>query len=91
MATFVWSLKSRRLPDLEGDIDRMAETMEVPVSLLRKIAEAARAFEELEDELEDYLLAGDRDFVARMRRARTDHLSGNVRRLSELKAERCIE
>ena len=69
----------------------MAETMEVPVSLLKKLAEAAQAFEQLEDELEDYLLATDGDFVDRMRQARADHLSGNVRPLSELKAEHCIE
>ena len=69
----------------------MSETMEVPISLLRKFAEAARAFEELEDELEDYLLSTDSEFVARMRQARSDHLSGNVRPLSELKAEQCIE
>jgi len=69
----------------------MAETMEVPVSLLRKLAEAARAFEELEDELEDYLLASDSDLVAGLRQARAEHLSDNVRPLSELKAESCIE
>jgi hypothetical protein len=69
----------------------MAETMEIPVSLLRKLAEAARAFEELEDELEDYLLAKDSELLDRMRQARAEHLSGNVRLLSDLKAEHCIE
>jgi hypothetical protein len=69
----------------------MAETMEIPVSLLRKLAEAARAFEELEDELEDYLLANDSELLDRMRQARAEHLSGNVRPLSDLKAEHCIE
>ena len=69
----------------------MAEKVEVPVSLLRKLAEAAGAFEELEDELEDYLLAKDSKFIARMRQARTEHLSGNVRPLSDLKAKHCIK
>ncbi|MBM3158003.1 MAG: hypothetical protein FJ004_12075 [Chloroflexi bacterium] len=69
----------------------MAETVEVPVSLLKKLVEAARTFDELEDELEDYLLAKDSKFIARMRQARTEHLSGKVRLLSELKAEHCIE
>lgn len=69
----------------------MAEMVQVPTSLLQKFAEAARAFEELEDELEDYLLSADSKFVARMRQARTDHLSGNVHPLSQLKAEQCIE
>ena len=69
----------------------MAETMEVPVSLLKKLAEAARAFEDLGDELEDYLLASDNELVARLRQARAEHLSSKVRPLSELKAVRCIE
>ena len=69
----------------------MADTVEVPVSLLRKLAEAARTFDELQDELEDYLLAKDSKFIARMRQARTEHLSGNVRPLSDLKAKHCIE
>ncbi len=69
----------------------MAETVEVPVSLLRKITEAAEAFEQLEDELEDYPLAADGDLVARIRQARADHLSGAVRPLSDLKAKLCIE
>ncbi|MBE0480913.1 MAG: hypothetical protein IBX68_08030 [Dehalococcoidia bacterium] len=69
----------------------MAETMEVPVSLLKKIAEAARAFEELEDELEDYLLASDSELITGLRQARADHVSGKVRPLSDLKAEHCTE
>lgn len=69
----------------------MAETVKVPVSLLKKLAEAARTFDELEDELEDYLLAKDSKLIARMRQARTEHLAGNVRPLSDLKAKHCIE
>lgn len=69
----------------------MAETVEVPLSLLMKLAEAARAFEELEDELEDYLLGSDGEVVARVRQARVEHVSGRVRPLSELKAGHCIE
>ena len=69
----------------------MATTVEVPVSLLRKLARAAQAFSELEDDLEDYLLSRDPRFVARMRDARVAHLAGRVRPLSDVKRELCIE
>lgn len=69
----------------------MAKSVEVPVSLLKKLARAAEAFSQLEDDLEDYLLSRDPEFVARMREARAAHLAGRVRRLSELKQELCIE
>jgi CHASE3 domain sensor protein len=69
----------------------MAETMVVLVSLLRKVAEAAKAFEGLEDELEGYLLANDSEFLTRLQQARDEHLSGRVCPLFELKAERCVE
>ena len=69
----------------------VAKSVEVPVSLLRKLARAAEAFSRLEDDLEDYLLSRDPQFVARMREARAAHLEGQVRPLSELKQELCIE
>ena len=69
----------------------MAKSVEVPLSLLRKMARAAEAFARLEDELEDYLLARDPQFIARMREARSAHLAGQVRPLADLKQELCIE
>ncbi|MBI2916523.1 MAG: hypothetical protein HYY01_00890 [Chloroflexi bacterium] len=61
----------------------MAETVEVPLSLIKKMARAADAFAQLEDELEDYLLAQNPEFVSRMREARAAHLAGNVRPLAD--------
>jgi len=58
------------------------KTVEVPVSLLKKMARAAEAFRQLEDDLEDYLLSRDPKFMARMREARAAHLAGQVRLLS---------
>lgn len=69
----------------------MSRTVEVPLSLLRKVARAADAFAQLEDELEDYLLSRDGEFVARMREARAAHLAGQTRPLNDLKRELCIE
>jgi hypothetical protein len=69
----------------------MAKTVEVPVSLLRKMARAATAFREFEDELEDFLLAQDDAFIGKAREARSAHVAGKVRSLDELKHELCIE
>ena len=69
----------------------MAKTIEVPLSLLRKMARAADAFAQLEDELEDYLFSRDPQFIRRMRAARAAHLGGQVRALADLKQEMCIE
>ncbi len=69
----------------------MSKTISVPVSLLRKISLAANAFHELEDELEDFLLAHDPDFIAKMRQSRQEHLAGNTSSLEDLKQELCIK
>jgi hypothetical protein len=69
----------------------MVKSVEVPVSLLKKMARAAEAFRQFEDDLEDYLLSKDPRFVARMREARAAHLAGRVRPLSDIKQELCIE
>lgn len=69
----------------------MAKTIEVPLTLLRKMARAADAFAHLEEELEDYLLAHDPEMIDQMRAARAAHLRGDVRDLSELKRDLCIE
>lgn len=69
----------------------MARSVEIPLSVLRKLARAAEAFSRLEDDLEDYLLSQDPQFVARMREARGAHLAGQARPLSDLKQELCIE
>jgi len=67
------------------------ERVSVPVSLLEKMVEAARAFEAFEEELEDYLLSQGAAFVARMRHARAHHVEGEARLLDALKHELCIE
>ena len=69
----------------------MSRTVEVPVSLLRKLARASNALASFEDELEDYLLARDDQFIQRMRDARSAHQAGKVRPLAVLKKDLCIE
>lgn len=69
----------------------MQKTVSVPLSLIGKISKAARAFEELEDEMEDFLLSKDPEFLDKMRSARKAHLSGKTRPLSHLKKDLCIK
>ena len=69
----------------------MQKTVNVPISLIEKISEAAKVFEDLEDEIEDFLLSRDPNFLKKMRRARKDHLGGKTRTLKTLKEEICIE
>jgi hypothetical protein len=69
----------------------MQKTVEMPASLIGKISKAAKAFEELEDEIEEFLLSKDANFLERMRRARKDHLSGRTRPLKHLKKDLCIK
>mgnify|MGYP001577290907 CR=1 FL=1 len=69
----------------------MQKTVEMPVSLISKISRAAKAFEELKDELEDFLLSKDPKFLEKMHKAKNAHLAGKTRSLKDLKKELCIE
>ncbi len=54
----------------------MGRSVEVPVSLLKRMARAAEAFSQFEDDLEDYLLSQDPKFLTRMREARAAIMAG---------------
>ena len=69
----------------------MSRTIAVPESLLKKLSRATRAFRQLEDEMEDFLLLSNPEFLAKMRSARASHLSGKTRLLKELKKDLCID
>ncbi len=68
----------------------MPKTIEMPVSLLEKMSKVTKAFEEIEDEIEDLLLSKDPKFLEKMRRARKDHFAGRTRPLKSLKKDLCI-
>ena len=69
----------------------MPRMISVPETLIDKISKAGRAFQALEDELEDYLLSSDQAFIEKMRRSRKAHLESKVRPFSRLKSEQCID
>jgi len=57
----------------------MSRMISVPETLLKKISKASRAFQDLEDDLEDFLLVSDPDFLAKMRRSRKAHIESETR------------
>jgi len=57
----------------------MSETVEIPLSLLEKLAEAGAAFRELDEEIEAFLIARDPELLARLEAARASHLAGQLR------------
>jgi len=69
----------------------MQKTIEMPTSLIGKISKAAKAFEALEDELEDFLLSKDHEFLEKMRKAKKAHRAGKTKPLKDIKKELCIE
>jgi len=62
----------------------MAKTVEVPTALLKKMSKAAQVLQEVEEEFEDFLLASDPAFLAKMRKARSEHLAGKTKPISRL-------
>lgn len=69
----------------------MPKVVEVPLSLIKKISKASRAFQELENELEDFFLLSDPEFLDKMRRSRSDHIAGKTKPFDDLKKDLCIE
>jgi len=69
----------------------MPKTVEIPVSLFDKISKAARAFEKMGDEMEDFFFSRDDAFLTKMRQARKNHTAGKTRPLEVLKKDLCIK
>lgn len=69
----------------------MPKTVNLPVNILDKMKSAISAFDEFQDELEDYLLNENPAFLAKMRRARKQHILGKTQPLEKLKKSLCIK
>lgn len=61
------------------------KTVEVPKRVVDSMLEAYDKWEEFRDELEDFALASDPEFIKKMRKARREHVKGRTHSLAELK------
>ena len=63
------------------------ETIEIPRRVVASMVDAYQKWEDFRDELEDFVLSTDHEFIRKMRKARKEDLGGKVRNLTELKRE----
>lgn len=63
----------------------MSETIQVPVALLERLAQAGEAFRALEDELEDFLMSQNEVLMARLQGSREEHSAGKLRSFSDIR------
>jgi hypothetical protein len=63
----------------------MSETIEIPVSLFRRMVEAGESFQNLEAEVENFMIAKDPSLLSRLQSARESHLAGKVRPFDEIR------
>ena len=61
------------------------EKISIPVSVFNSMVKAQKSWEDFIDEFEDFLYSRDKSFLERMRKARQEHLSGELSSFSELK------
>ncbi|MBI2444678.1 MAG: hypothetical protein HYV42_05585 [Candidatus Magasanikbacteria bacterium] len=61
------------------------KTVALPRPLFRSLFSIAAQWDDLTDQLEDYLLAADKTFLKRMTRARQEHLQGKLHSWENLK------
>lgn len=64
---------------------KVPHTVTIPISVLKKLETAARAAEQAQDALEDYLLSQNPRFLDRMRAARAGHRARRTRPLPSIK------
>ncbi len=69
----------------------MSESIAIPLSLLQKFFVATTAFQELEDELENFLLTYDPVFIAKMRQARKEQVEKELSAPENLEQALCVK
>jgi hypothetical protein len=65
----------------------MALTTPLPAELVKKLKRAEKAFDDLHDAFEDYLILTNPRFLRKLRPSRRDQLAGKTRPFEELKRE----
>ena len=69
----------------------MAISFPVPVELVKKLKRAEKAFDDLHDAFEDYLISTNPGLLKKLRRSRRDQLAGRTRPFEDLKRELDLE
>ena len=67
--------------------NKQVKNIPVPQRLFESMVEVYQKWEKFSNEFEDFLLAYDKKFIEKMRKARKEHLKGKVRGLEVLKQE----
>jgi CHASE3 domain sensor protein len=62
----------------------MEKTITLPQKTIDNLLDNLQKVQDAQDELEDYLLSQNPEFIERMRRARKDDLAGRTKPLEEL-------
>jgi len=65
----------------------MGQTVEVPREILNKLLRASRIVEEIQDAMEDFLIAHNPALLRKLRRARREDLAGKTRPFEEFLQE----
>lgn len=63
------------------------QNIAVPKELFNSMLEAHKKWAEFADKFEDFIMASDKKFILKMRRARKDHLRGKTRDIRFLRKE----
>lgn len=63
----------------------MKKTMEIPCSVFERLVEVGDTLQGLQDEIEDILIAGDAELLARLQAARESHRAGQVKPFDQLR------
>ena len=62
-------------------------TITLPKKLFADLVQTMEYFSQLQSELEDFMLSGDKRFLSDMRKARREHLADNFSDWSKMKAK----
>lgn len=68
-------------------MNQQTENIVVPRKLFSSMIEAYQKWEKVSDEFEDFLLANDKEFIAKMEKARKEDMAGGVHDISKLERE----
>ena len=65
----------------------MSQTLQIPSHLVKRLAEVCFEFEDLHDELEDFLISRNPRLMRKLRKARREDLAGKTRPYDQLASE----